>query len=696
MCLSVVPFMAPSASAIDTRTIIYGQPNNVPMIMSPSPLHDELLAPTYNMLAAKGGGVGSLPISFAVSSDGTIYSAIMHSGYNLMNLVRSTDGGETYELVYTFPHTIVSIFISEHDGTECVWVDIGDQKIYRSVDHGETFEPVLDTNGSTRSYWSFASDGDKILIGEYGDTSTPAAVYMSTDMGDTWSTVFDTSVLHSEWGSHIHMVKIDPYNGWIYVTNGDSLAIRSALHVSRDGGQTWTSYELGSIASRPINGFLAATFPDPDRVFFYADNYPEVWEWIKSTGEFRLILQMPQPYVTAGVKAYSAATGAHGVSYMAMTEYNNVGLGKVWMTIDGSSWYLIDDSVSDTMCLQVHDGMVYGSNLQFRDLTKEEASQLLADDRRTYDMMYGSAKYMYLDRPLKDVTLTVTGKSVVNLLDNPSFESWSGGQPVGWTVTTDEGNTSTITRSTIAKHGSSSVKVEYTGNQTTLSQSGLNRSFSSDVPLILKISIRTDSPVEDHINDPEIKIHWTEDGSTKERRIFLGGSATENNGGKNNNVGRWTSYTMYWPWYWQSGAAGTPVPGTDTVLTGIDIIVYGEGRTYYIDEVSLSEYPIFVEGEAASDVSFMLGDQLIDVGPLADNETRTISLDWLDKGIVSIVPVSGLAYTVSIDGTPATASDESIHRTSRLLEQTIPLIVGLMVISGLITLVGKAFGRIKF
>ena len=89
LCLSALPMLAPSASATDTRDIIYGHPNDVPMIRSPSPLHDELLAPTYNEI----GGF------FDITSDGTIYAAA--SGEST-SLVASTDGGKTFEMVHDF------------------------------------------------------------------------------------------------------------------------------------------------------------------------------------------------------------------------------------------------------------------------------------------------------------------------------------------------------------------------------------------------------------------------------------------------------------------------------------------------------------------------------------------------------------------------------------------------------------------
>ena len=673
MCLSSLAVLAPSASAADTRDIIYGHPNNVPMIRSPSPLHDELLAPTYNEFC----GI------FDITSDGTIYAAAFEGS---TSLVASTDGGKTFEMVHDFGSRIYGVYVSTTLGKEYIWVSTLGGAVYRSADGGATFDVALQmaSDSYALSLWSFSSHGDTILIGEYGVRNGPAAVYMSQNAGVTWTQVFNTSMINPDLDAHIHLVSIDPYTGWYYVANGDDRFISSSLWVSKDSGQTWVPHEFGS-RIESTNGMLGASYPDPYRVLFYTDVYPEVYEYIKSTGEIRLALRMPDPYYSAGVKTYCAVTGEHGVSYMSMTEYGGLGLGHIWLTIDGSSWYLVDGDVSDTKLLRIHDGIVYGRNIQFRDLTKEEAAMLIDEGRRSVEMLYDSPRHMYFDQPLKNVQVTITGKTITNYLTNPSFEEEVDGKPSGWTIpaVVHESNIS----EDVYYHGSKSLALNKNPDQYTMMISqALDGVVLSGRPLYFTASYRMDNASEAPFTDPMFRLNYRHDG-TDQVQVRVMGNHAGSNGGKNHPVDRWMHYTGVWV---------DPPEGAE--LKSLDLHIYSLDWCY-LDSVSISEYPIFVEDDTPSgNVSFMLGDHLIEAGELAEGESKTISLPsnvWLD-GLVPIVPVTGLAYTVSIDGTPVSESEQSIHETNKLLEQTIPLIIGLAVIGGLFTMVGKAFGRLKF
>ena len=59
----------------------------------------------------------------------------------------------------------------------------------------------------------------------------------------------------------------------------------------------------------------------------------------------------------------------------------------------------MDGDISDTKLLRIHDGIVYGRNIQFRDLTKEEAAMLIDEGRRSVEMLYDSPRHMYFDQP---------------------------------------------------------------------------------------------------------------------------------------------------------------------------------------------------------------------------------------------------------------------------------------------------------
>src|SRR5690606_25862416 len=130
-------------------------------------------------------------------------------------------------------------------------------------------------------------------------------------------------------------------------------------------------------------------------------------------------------------KVYSAVTGEHGISYIAMYDYDGTGAGRIWMTVDGSAWYQIGDVQG--LCLRLHDGRIYSTRMQFNDLTREEAIRLIAHHERSVDMLQGSTRYINVDGAMKDVAITVTGKTIRNYISNPSFEDGEDGT-TGWYI----------------------------------------------------------------------------------------------------------------------------------------------------------------------------------------------------------------------------------------------------------------------
>lgn len=661
MCLSTLPMLAPSMSAADDRDILWARSTNgqIPMIRSPSPLHDELLEPDYNILGQE----------YALTSDGTIYS-IPYSPNNRLD--RSTDGGVTWDTIWTFDGYARTVYVSMHNGKEYIWVGVEGGRLYRSDDGGETFEISLNMDPEKIPYhWSFASNDEMILVGEYTGTTRHAGVYKSTDAGESWTEIFNTSWWHpdKELGAHIHLVSIDPYDGWIYVGVGDMQYVSCSILISRDGGQTW---EPRGVTGRDIVdevGFLAATYPDPHRVFFYADSVATGYEYIKATGEMRLLFKGEG---FGRSKVYAAVTGEHGISYMAMYDYAGKEAGRIWMTVDGSSWYQIGDVQG--LCLRLHDGRIYSTRMQFNDLTKEEAIQLIAHHERSVDMLQGSARYINVNEAMKDVAITVTGKTIRNYISNPSFEDGT----TGWYIQVP-GVDNARTDTEVATHGEASLAFEVSSSGYCVIQKKNIDMPLSGTPVVLNVDLRKNATVTAPVRDVYVEIKYWDavQGQNRTKVMYLGGDV---GGGKNYMVDQWMSYTAFW------------IEPPTGILKSIMMQFYSRDVTYYLDRFSLSEYTMWVDGETSSgNVSFMFGDHLIEAGELAEGESVTIELPsdvWLD-GLVPIVPLTGLAYTVSIDGTPVTAADESIRETNRLLTQTLPLIVGLAIIGALLAAVGR-------
>ncbi len=639
--------LAPSASAVHFATIL-----------------DEMADDELELMDYRPNRLGV----FSIGSDGTCYSK---SGTKLMS--SQDPEGET-TLVHDFQTDIKSCHAYSHGALDYVFVSLTSE-IWRSINGGE-FTKVLDMSDGKYAYiwsWSHSTDGDRLIVGEYGNKSTPSKVYLTNDGGNTWSTLFDTASYKETAGSHIHLVAIDPYDrDTFYINVGDEPNVRG-LFVSTDGGSTWarksgSNQIFSGLYGEVSNGHLACTFPDEDRVYFFSDNMPLIWEYRKSTGDLHLLAQLPTPYATYQAKTYSATMGEHGVSYFAMTDYvAGVNASYIWMTLDGTSFYRLNSHYLNTESgnypIQSYGGRIYANGLSFKDLTRDEYGQLIGEVR-SVEVHGDSMQYLNLKHPMKEVTLTITGKDTTNYVKNPSWEDGT----TGWT-----GDYTVRKIVDVARDGEKalSLSLQEGKDRGTLLQS-CNVVLSGET-LVIRASVMVSEPTS---KAPQIYVRYkAPDEVTK--FMYIGTNEPANQGHLNEQM--WSDLTYYW----------TPPAGATLIGFGMQI---NEDVEYYIDRFSISPDPIYVNEETPSgDVSFMLGDHLIEAGELAEGESKTISLPsdvWLD-GLVPIVPLTGLAYTVSIDGTPVSESEQSIRETKKLLEQTIPVVVVLAVLGGLITMVGR-------
>ena len=114
-------------------------------------------------------------------------------------------------------------------------------RVYRSIDGGETFDLVLTMQTDARGRWpALTSNGLNVYIGEYG-SGVVGKVYKSVNDGVDWQVIDDVTGLVT----HIHFVAEDPYNGDIWYGTGDSTA-GCMLKRSTDGGATWNIIGQGS------------------------------------------------------------------------------------------------------------------------------------------------------------------------------------------------------------------------------------------------------------------------------------------------------------------------------------------------------------------------------------------------------------------------------------------------------------------
>lgn len=301
-------------------------------------------------------------------------------------LLKSTDGGETYTKIYEFDNPIYAIRMSPSNylfvSTQHVYPyqESGVRgEIYRSNDYGETFTKVLSLQAAKVAYyWSFAFSKDGyVYIGEYGEKtkSNSSYVYRSSKNGDlgTWEICFNsTEYTYVTAPNHIHGVFVDPYTNDVYVGYGDKMGC-IGNHRSTDRGDTWgENFE-------PTEGYLGAVFFKDYVIFLHEwDGIHQYW---KANGTHRRIAHFGHNHADG----YDIIEGKHGVIYACFFSNrapDNVGVyasgdrGYTWVPIifaenQTYGYYYFSQGID-------RDGYIYvypqGDNKihRFRDITVEE------------------------------------------------------------------------------------------------------------------------------------------------------------------------------------------------------------------------------------------------------------------------------------------------------------------------------------
>ncbi len=203
-----------------------------------------------------------------------INSSLLYYINNSLDVIRYEDDGNTLTTVYESPKTLRSMFVTS-TGTLIVTDDFANISI--SVGNDTNWSSpinVLQCHNGSAGYtyvtrWGFAeAKNGNLLIGEYGSPAGTncSYIYLSSDGGYTWNTVYNASDQFSgnadtDKGHHIHKVSTDPYTGYIYATQGDNAQGR--LLRSQDNGSNWVSLGNGS----NLWQFIGITFESGRRIF---------------------------------------------------------------------------------------------------------------------------------------------------------------------------------------------------------------------------------------------------------------------------------------------------------------------------------------------------------------------------------------------------------------------------------------------
>ncbi|KKW29638.1 MAG: hypothetical protein UY72_C0037G0007 [Candidatus Uhrbacteria bacterium GW2011_GWD2_52_7] len=174
---------------------------------------------------------------------------IVWLGNSAGDVMRSTDGGENWSMVYRVKGDVTSIIVSNAD-SRIVMVGTKSKGMYRTWDSGVSWteyeETLKDFKGSDKVLgFSQTNDGSVLVMSsEYG-------LLVSKDKGDSWSGV---SLLTARGEVDILAVAVAP-------TDGDTMmyATANTFYRSTSGGSAWETSELpsgrsvGTLVVNPAN-----------------------------------------------------------------------------------------------------------------------------------------------------------------------------------------------------------------------------------------------------------------------------------------------------------------------------------------------------------------------------------------------------------------------------------------------------------
>ncbi len=203
----------------------------------------------------------------------------LYGYYNHDNRVRrSVDHGETWEIIHEFPGTSScngffvdsrsTIFLSRpspEGNPTCGKLQMGR---YEDGPARVWSEPLTFDCGA--GFWKMTEDLEgNLFIGEYagGLYDTCAFIWRSTDEGTEWEKVYEGTE------RHVHFVACDPYTGKVYAALGDGYD-RAKLLRSEDNGGIWDVILERTLYAQPISIVFT-----PTHRIFGSDWGDGLWPW---------------------------------------------------------------------------------------------------------------------------------------------------------------------------------------------------------------------------------------------------------------------------------------------------------------------------------------------------------------------------------------------------------------------------------
>ncbi len=173
---------------------------------------------------------------------------------------KSTDVGESYELLYTFPDRVRYLQIS-YNNPNVLYADVVGRGLYKSEDGGInwTLKPALCSSPNGSNYWKgklfFAiSPFDENLIYACLQNGTWTAdigkVFRSTDGGDSWE---DWTGTISAFTKNIIVQPSDDQSEIVYLFTTSREGAVASVYYRTEGMDDWETFDAGYPAGMDVN-----------------------------------------------------------------------------------------------------------------------------------------------------------------------------------------------------------------------------------------------------------------------------------------------------------------------------------------------------------------------------------------------------------------------------------------------------------
>lgn len=362
LCLSIVAPLSFRFRKAETSSDVWSEQ----VKLETEHLHPKQLSINYT---------GTNYVSFThARSRGALKGYVFARGNGISELVRLENNQAT--VLHVFSERVHSIHRTWNGSLVVVTkdaYDIADNSteahLYLSTDGGSSF--VLSKTfgvGVCPRHWSLDSDSDNtIYVGEYGNkylsSGRPLHVWK---YNGTWHIIYTAP---NQTGIHIHLVAVDPYTGYLWISYGD---VKQALLYSTDRGETWITV---NDEWQPVS--IAFT---SDAIYFGQDEEEGVIvRYDRSSGQFEEVLNLYREtdHVFGG-PVYDMTVGDDEVIYATFRRYSwHEHRPCICASPDGYNWYLIWNGTNaeyghNTIGGPDSHGLIYFTGHTFKDVSSDE------------------------------------------------------------------------------------------------------------------------------------------------------------------------------------------------------------------------------------------------------------------------------------------------------------------------------------